>query len=107
MANLLDNAIRHNAPDGWVTVTTGVDGEQAVLQRRQQRAADRRRRGRAAGAAASVEQAPIAIGQAAGHGLGLSIVSAIATAHGATLAFQPQPAGGLQAEVRFPASDAS
>ena len=37
-----------------------------------------------------------------GHGLGLSIVHAIADAHGASLAVNPQPAGGLHAEVRFP-----
>jgi signal transduction histidine kinase len=37
-----------------------------------------------------------------GHGLGLSIVQAIATAHGATLAVHPQPQGGLRIEVAFP-----
>jgi signal transduction histidine kinase len=42
----------------------------------------------------------------AGLVLGLSIVSAIATAHGATPAVQPQPAGGLRVEVRFPAVNA-
>ena len=36
-----------------------------------------------------------------GHGLGLSIVEAIAVAHGAELSVQAQPAGGLQVEVRF------
>jgi signal transduction histidine kinase len=37
-----------------------------------------------------------------GHGLGLSIVDAIATAHGAKLTVHAQPAGGLRIEVRFP-----
>jgi signal transduction histidine kinase len=37
-----------------------------------------------------------------GHGLGLSIVQAIATAHGAALAVHPQPQGGLRIEVAFP-----
>ncbi|MGA2455691.1 MAG: ATP-binding protein [Solirubrobacteraceae bacterium] len=36
-----------------------------------------------------------------GHGLGLSIVAAIATAHGARLSVTPQPEGGLRVEVRF------
>jgi signal transduction histidine kinase len=36
-----------------------------------------------------------------GHGLGLSIVDAIATAHQAKLAVHAQPAGGLRVEVRF------
>jgi len=37
-----------------------------------------------------------------GLGLGLSIVQAIAQAHGAALTIRPQPGGGLQAEVSFP-----
>ncbi len=37
-----------------------------------------------------------------GHGLGLSIVHAIATAHGATLSVHSQAAGGLHVTVRFP-----
>jgi signal transduction histidine kinase len=37
-----------------------------------------------------------------GHGLGLSIVSAIAAAHGADLRADAQPGGGLAVEVRFP-----
>ena len=39
------------------------------------------------------------------HGLGLSIVRAIATAHGATLTARPQPDGGLAVTVSFPGSD--
>jgi CheY-like chemotaxis protein len=35
------------------------------------------------------------------HGLGLSIVRAIATAHGAALIARPRPAGGLEVSVRF------
>ena len=37
-----------------------------------------------------------------GHGLGLSIVRAIADAHGAALTASPRPAGGLDMEVIFP-----
>jgi signal transduction histidine kinase len=37
-----------------------------------------------------------------GHGLGLSIVRAIATAHGATITAQPLPEGGLSLNVAFP-----
>jgi signal transduction histidine kinase len=37
-------------------------------------------------------------------GLGLSIVAAIAAAHGATLSVHPQPAGGLTVDVAFPHS---
>jgi signal transduction histidine kinase len=38
-----------------------------------------------------------------GAGLGLSIVAAIATAHGAALIVRPGNEGGLEVEVRFPA----
>jgi signal transduction histidine kinase len=37
-----------------------------------------------------------------GHGLGLSIVRAIATAHAATITAQPRTGGGLAIEVAFP-----
>jgi signal transduction histidine kinase len=37
-----------------------------------------------------------------GHGLGLSIVRAIATAHGATVTAHPNPEGGLYVRVLFP-----
>ena len=42
-------------------------------------------------------------GNGDGHGLGLSIVHAIATAHDATLTLRPQLEGGLQVQVGFPA----
>ena len=37
-----------------------------------------------------------------GLGLGLSIVQAIADAHGASITARPQPGGGLLVEVTFP-----
>ena len=37
-----------------------------------------------------------------GHGLGLSIVRAIATAHGATVVARPSADGGVSIEVAFP-----
>jgi signal transduction histidine kinase len=37
-----------------------------------------------------------------GHGLGLSIVHAMATAHGATVTAQALPRGGLAIDVVFP-----
>ena len=37
------------------------------------------------------------------HGLGLSIVSAIATAHHAAVKASARPGGGIDIEIRFPA----
>jgi signal transduction histidine kinase len=101
IANLIDNAIGHNASGGRVDITTATgpggavlsvsnDGpvippdELARLQRPFQRLGpDRTNRGD-------------------GHGLGLSIVHAIAEAHGATISTRVKPDGGLQIEVSFP-----
>jgi signal transduction histidine kinase len=41
-----------------------------------------------------------------GHGLGLSIVAAIANAHGATLDTRPRAEGGLDIRVSFSAATA-
>src|SRR6202453_2365825 len=101
VANLINNAVRHNHPGGDVQVTTGISSGRAVLsvtnsgqvipptevdrlfqpfQRLGARPARRHR----------------------GHGLGLSIVRAIATAHGATVTAEPRPGGGLAIDVAFP-----
>jgi signal transduction histidine kinase len=101
VANLLDNAIEHNVTGGRVEVRTTTTEGQAILsvtndgpviaaedlgrlQRPFQRlGAERTSHGD-------------------GHGLGLSIIHAIATAHGATLGVHSQAAGGLHVTVRFP-----
>jgi signal transduction histidine kinase len=101
VANLIDNAIHHNTAHGWVAVTTAVDGGRAVLTVSN------------SGPVVAPEDVdrllrpfqrlgPDRVGHGEGLGLGLSIVSAIAGAHGATLTAHAQPAGGLQAEVKFP-----
>jgi len=101
VVNLLENAIHHNVPHGWVTVTTAAEGEHAVVS--------------VANSGPVIDPADVdglgqpfrrhgadRIGHGDGHGLGLSIVSAIATAHEATLTVLPQATGGLRVEVRFP-----
>jgi signal transduction histidine kinase len=111
VANLIDNALRHNVPDGtvWVTVAT-VDGEAVLTVANTgpvippgevhrllvpfQRGAARPQRTRATAASDH------------GLGLGLPIVQAIATAHGADLVINARPeGGGLAAELAFPAAD--
>jgi signal transduction histidine kinase len=100
IANLLDNAIHHNNPDGWVAIATELEAGEAVLTVSNSGPVI------AAAEIASLVRpfqrlGPDRTSHDGGHGLGLSIVDAIATAHGAKLAVHAQPAGGLRVEVRF------
>jgi signal transduction histidine kinase len=100
IANLIDNAIHHNTTGGWVMVTTATEAGKAVLTVAN---------GGPIIAPGEVERLLVPfqrlgagrVSHGDGHGLGLSIVVAIAEAHGATLAVHPQPEGGLRVEVRF------
>jgi signal transduction histidine kinase len=103
VANLVDNALHYNVQSGWVTVSTGMrDGKPTlrVTNSGPEIPPDR--------AAALIEPFRRLDGDRNGHargvGLGLSIVDAIATAHGADLRARPREGGGLNVEVRFPAS---
>jgi signal transduction histidine kinase len=106
VANLVDNALRYNVVGGWVSVSTRRADGRAVLSVRNtgpvippqevgrlfepfRRLGDERV-SRPAG------------GRGAGHGLGLAIVRAIASAHGAALTAHARPEGGLDIEVSFP-----
>jgi signal transduction histidine kinase len=101
VVNLVDNAVRHNIAGGQVKVTTGTRNGRAVLSVAStgpvipaaevgrlfqpfQRLNDRR------------------ANHGDGHGLGLSIVRAIANAHGAAVAARAVRGGGLAVDVTFP-----
>jgi signal transduction histidine kinase len=101
VANLVDNAVRYNQPGGRVEVRTSAVNGHALLAVantgpviRQEETArmfepfQRLGGGRAARADGH-------------HGLGLSIVRAIAVAHGAGVAARAQAAGGLEVTVTF------
>ncbi|HXA61839.1 MAG TPA: HAMP domain-containing sensor histidine kinase [Streptosporangiaceae bacterium] len=99
VANLLDNAMGYNVPGGRVEIATGTRAGRAVITVAN------------TGPVVPPEQVdrlfePFQrLGRAAGdghHGLGLSIVRAIATAHDATLTAHARPGGGLALEVTFP-----
>jgi signal transduction histidine kinase len=100
VANLLTNAVRHNVAGGRVEVSTGVMDGRAVLSvtntgplippaevERLFQPFQRLDRHRA--------------NYKDGHGLGLSIVQAIATAHHTTITARPRPHGGLSVSVSF------
>ncbi|XVQ87575.1 sensor histidine kinase [Microbispora siamensis] len=100
VANLIDNAIRHNHPDGHVQITTQTSGTQVALTVTN------------SGPVVPGDQiqrlfqpfqklAPDRHDRRDGYGLGLAIVHAVARAHHATLATSPRPEGGLSITVRF------
>ncbi len=105
-ANLIDNAIRHNAAGGSIDVLTMTAAGASVLSVTNDGPAiaeqdvERLR--------APFERLGAArTGQGDRHGLGLSIVQAIAAAHEAQLEIRARPEGGLAVEVRFPTGSRS
>ena len=101
--NLIGNAVSHNVGGGWIEIATGMRAGRAVLS--------------VANSGPLIDAADVgrlfepfqrlAAGRASGHdglGLGLSIVSAIASAHDAELNALALPGGGLEIQASFPDS---
>jgi len=107
LRNLLANAVAHASQDGEVAVGTRREGDQVVLW-----VADSGPGIAGAERERLFERFYRAKGQTLpGSGLGLSIVKALAQAHGATVALAvatraEAPLGGLLVELRFPAGAA-
>lgn len=102
MANLVDNAIRYNVSGGWVLSSTALDGKHGVLRIANSgpvvpaSEVDRLLR--------PFERADDVRTRKEGHGIGLSIVAAVADAHDATIVVLAPEAGGLDVTVSFPAA---
>ncbi|MGW5122920.1 sensor histidine kinase [Streptomyces sp. NPDC004069] len=99
-ANLIDNALRYNVPGGWVRVVTGTAHGQAFL--RVVNSGPEIPPDRIGTLFQPFQRLESRTGNPDGHGLGLSIVSAVAAVHDAELAVDPGPRGGLSVTVALP-----
>ncbi|HET6869732.1 MAG TPA: HAMP domain-containing sensor histidine kinase [Solirubrobacteraceae bacterium] len=101
VSNLLQNAIRHNEPGGYVRVRLDDRDGRPMLEITNSGpvvpAAEINRL-----LAPFQRLAPDRVGHPSGFGLGLSIVAAVAAAHDAKLDIAPGEHGGLRVEVSFP-----
>jgi signal transduction histidine kinase len=101
VANLIDNAVRYNVAGGSIQVATGVETRRAWLSVTNTGSIippDQLERLFEPFQRASTDRTA----HDHAHGLGLSIVRAIAAAHDATITAQPEPQGGLLVLVSFP-----
>ena len=99
VGNLVENAVRHNLPGGWIEIRTQTVGTSGVLE--------------VASTGSLIDEEtlaelfePFRQGQRArtghrGTGLGLSIVRAVVAAHGGTVDASAIPGGGLRVTVRL------
>jgi len=99
--NVIGNAVCHNADGGWIRIATQTDGNRASLvvenggEVLEQRQVD--------GLAQPFQRLGAdRTGSDEGSGLGLSIVAAIAEAHGGTLDLRARDSGGLRVRVELP-----
>ncbi len=100
VGNLVENAVRHNVDGGWVTVRTGTESGAFLSVLNTGPAVP-------AGEVDELFQ-PFRRGGTArtgsrGAGLGLSIVRAVAAAHGGAVSAAARSEGGLEVTVRLPA----
>jgi signal transduction histidine kinase len=101
LGNLVDNATRYNLEDGWIQIATGTSNGHAFL--------------RVSNGGRKIPEQAVTLlfepfrrldgdrlSDRGGAGLGLSIVRAIATAHGGQASATPLDEGGLTVLVTLP-----
>jgi signal transduction histidine kinase len=100
VTNLVDNAVRHNVPSGWIEVTTGREDGTAFIS--------------VANSGPVIPDAEVSAlfepfrrrcphDGPAGAGLGLSIVQSVVSAHHGNVIARPGPCGGLEITAMLPA----
>ena len=101
--NVIDNAVCHNTPGGWIAITTRARGSRAeLLVENGGEVLDQQQVAELSQPFRRLEADRI--GTDKGSGLGLSIVAAIAEAHGGALDLRARPGGGLRVCVNLPAA---
>ena len=103
--NLVNNAVLHNQPDGWIRVTTGVVSTSAGPEEVFLRIANSGKEVPPESVSAIFEPFRRLAGRTGtedGVGLGLSIVRSVSTAHGARLDVRPMDGGGLEVLIALP-----
>ncbi len=99
--NVIDNAIMHNLPGGWIRVLTAADGAMARLV--VENGGEILDPARVAELGQPFRRLGVdRTGSDRGAGLGLSIVAAIVAAHGGTMSLQPRDQGGLTVSLAMP-----
>lgn len=101
VVNLVDNVIKHSGVGGHIQISIDTKDNRAVLTLTNTGPVI---------AASDIDRLfqpfqrldPRRSHHKSGYGLGLSIVQAIATAHGAAITAHPEPRGGLSVTVTFP-----
>jgi signal transduction histidine kinase len=102
VANLVQNSVRHNVADGWVAVETGTDDGRSWVTVRNSGpviAPDEVSRMFEPFRRLNADR----VHSTRGVGLGLSIVRAVANAHGGAVTAEPVASGGLEVTVTLAA----
>ncbi|WP_225993732.1 sensor histidine kinase [Actinomadura rudentiformis] len=101
VGNVVDNAVTHNETGGWIQITGSANVETALIVETGGPIFDQRK----------VERLAQPFERLGGDrtgspGLGLSIVAAVAAAHGGRLALLARPEGGLRVSITLPPAKA-
>jgi signal transduction histidine kinase len=101
-SNLVDNAVRHNLPGGWVRARTRHQKSHADLTIAS--SGEPIPPDQVAGLFEPFRRLPGRTGRPSGTGLGLSIVASVAEAHGGQATATARPDGGLEVHITLPAT---